>query len=169
MDRMQKNAGFTVGLAVFYCGFHRQEQGWFMIIWVKYRTTVTIHVGHYPKMTQHFRLVKCLKKYPCTMGKSSFEDLFGKVIKEFRPKILWGFELTIDHCELRQVAAASMGRRCPKMDQIGVSWVRGSFCRHMDELATLIECCRRDTSHDHRFFHINFETSNSTVNSTRIW
>jgi hypothetical protein len=27
MDRMQKNAGFTVGLAVFYCGFHRQEQG----------------------------------------------------------------------------------------------------------------------------------------------
>ena len=27
MDRMQKNAGFTVGLAVFYCGFHGQEQG----------------------------------------------------------------------------------------------------------------------------------------------
>ena len=44
--------------------------------------------------TQHFRLVRCLKEYPCTMGKSSFEDLFAKVIKEFRPKILWGFELT---------------------------------------------------------------------------
>lgn len=106
-----------------------------MIIWVKYRTTVTIHVGHYPKMTQHFRLVRCLKEYPCTMGKSSFEDLFAKVIKEFRPKILWGFELT----KLTIVS-------CGKLLLLPWAGVQ-RWTRHMDELATLIECCRRDTSH----------------------
>ena len=202
MDRMQKNAGFTVGLVVFYCGFQGHEQGWFMIIWVKYRTTVTIHVGHYPKMTQHFRLVRCFKTYPGTMGKSSFEDLVGKVILGNFSRRFCGVGWTDQrkpNCELRRVAASPSGcvwkwlvPHCtqwfcwslslwkmaislgiltlfsdkpiwPEMDRDGPNW-GGSFCRHMDELATLIECCRRDTSHcftaflKHQLWNIKFHS-----------